>query len=350
MKRLLSILILLPIFSIAQREVVDSMTVVANTGQVIRFTQTNWYATAEADDSIFVRNTRTKKRALISQLSLPISTATAAALLLKANTSSIPTTTSQLTNNSGFITGITSGNVTTALGFTPYNATNPSGYISSVPAQTFASLTGKPTTLLGYGITDAITAATAASTYQPVGSYLTAASLVPYSTTAQANALYQPIGSGGAPAFINLAANFSNATVTQTPVTGWTIPVVAGKTYRIEIIAEYQTAALTTGGTIGYYMLTGAGTIRGTIEGDIAQTAVATGLKIPVRVCTTIGAVGSSLTTSAVGVINSPHGISSRVTFTCTSSGNLQVGWASEVAASAAQLNANSTLLYQALN
>lgn len=43
----------------------------------------------------------------------------------------------------------------TALGFTPYNSTNPSGYISSVPAQTFASLTSKPTTLSGYGITDA---------------------------------------------------------------------------------------------------------------------------------------------------------------------------------------------------
>lgn len=36
-----------------------------------------------------------------------------------------------------------------------YNSSNPSGYISAVPAQTFASLTGKPTTLSGYGITDA---------------------------------------------------------------------------------------------------------------------------------------------------------------------------------------------------
>jgi len=52
------------------------------------------------------------------------------------------------------LTGLTSGQVTTALGFTPYNATNPNNYISSVPAQTFASLTGKPTTLAGYGITD----------------------------------------------------------------------------------------------------------------------------------------------------------------------------------------------------
>lgn len=48
----------------------------------------------------------------------------------------------------------TSLEVTTALGFTPYNSTNPNGYISSVPAQSFASLTSKPTTIAGYGITD----------------------------------------------------------------------------------------------------------------------------------------------------------------------------------------------------
>lgn len=38
------------------------------------------------------------------------------------------TNTNQLTNGAGYITGISSGNVTTALGFTPYNSTNPSGY------------------------------------------------------------------------------------------------------------------------------------------------------------------------------------------------------------------------------
>lgn len=40
---------------------------------------------------------------------------------------------------------------------------NPSGFITSVPAQSFSSLTGKPTTLSGYGITDGVTS-TAVST------------------------------------------------------------------------------------------------------------------------------------------------------------------------------------------
>jgi hypothetical protein len=57
-------------------------------------------------------------------------------------------------DNSTYLTAITGANVITALGFTPYDSTNPSGYITAVPAQTFASLTGKPTTIGGYGITD----------------------------------------------------------------------------------------------------------------------------------------------------------------------------------------------------
>lgn len=60
----------------------------------------------------------------------------------------------QLTNGPGYITGINSSAVTTALGYTPYNATNPNGYITGI---SFANVSAKPTTISGYGITDAIT-------------------------------------------------------------------------------------------------------------------------------------------------------------------------------------------------
>lgn len=49
------------------------------------------------------------------------------------------------TNPSGYITGITSANVTTALGYTPYNSTNPSGYITSS-----GSITGSAMSLNGF--------------------------------------------------------------------------------------------------------------------------------------------------------------------------------------------------------
>ena len=43
----------------------------------------------------------------------------------------VPTNISAFNNDSGYITGITSSDVTTALGYTPYNSSNPSGYITS---------------------------------------------------------------------------------------------------------------------------------------------------------------------------------------------------------------------------
>jgi hypothetical protein len=46
------------------------------------------------------------------------------------------------TNPSGYISGITSSNVTTALGYTPYNATNPSGYITSSALSPYLPLAG----------------------------------------------------------------------------------------------------------------------------------------------------------------------------------------------------------------
>lgn len=57
--------------------------------------------------------------------------------------SDIPTDNNQLANGAGYITGITSTDVTTALGYTPYDSSNPSGYITSITS-------GDVTTALGY--------------------------------------------------------------------------------------------------------------------------------------------------------------------------------------------------------
>lgn len=55
----------------------------------------------------------------------------------------IPTNVSDLNNDAGYITGITSADVTTALGYTPYNSSNPSGYITGITSSDV-------TTALGY--------------------------------------------------------------------------------------------------------------------------------------------------------------------------------------------------------
>ena len=55
---------------------------------------------------------------------------------------SIPTKVSDLTNDSGYITGITSSDVITALGYTPYSSANPNGYTSNVGTITGITMNG----------------------------------------------------------------------------------------------------------------------------------------------------------------------------------------------------------------
>ena len=55
---------------------------------------------------------------------------------------------------SSVVSGTEATNWNTAYGWGDHSVV---GYLTSVPAQTFVSLTGKPTTLAGYGITDAAT-------------------------------------------------------------------------------------------------------------------------------------------------------------------------------------------------
>ena len=50
------------------------------------------------------------------------------------DTTVIPSKTSDLTNDIGYITGITSTDVTTALGYTPYNSSNPNSYVDATGA------------------------------------------------------------------------------------------------------------------------------------------------------------------------------------------------------------------------
>lgn len=61
---------------------------------------------------------------------------------------------SQFTNNSGYLTGINSSQVTTALGFTPYNSTNPSGYTTNTGTVTSVGGTG---TVSGLSLSGTVT-------------------------------------------------------------------------------------------------------------------------------------------------------------------------------------------------
>lgn len=144
----------------------------------------------------------------------------------------------------------------------------------------------------------------------------------------------------------------SSTIVTEVSIPEWQISVTAGKIYSVEIVSSYQTALTTTGGELGFFLSGGAaGSIIGSAEGYISTVSgTAPSNKGVINTISIADAAGSNIITTGVSAINTAHTFYANVIYTCTTSGTFNVGWASEVATSAAQINAGSTLLYQILN
>lgn len=135
-----------------------------------------------------------------------------------------------------------------------------------------------------------------------------------------------------------LLAAFSSTVTTPAEVTGWSVNLVAGKSYKVSVIANYQTVATNTGVFLGLAG-TAAGTFAGSMRGAISAAAVSTELARPVS------SMASSLLTTGVSAANTPHYLLADFIVNCTGSGTLQITFASEVASSAVQLNAGSVFI-----
>lgn len=72
------------------------------------------------------------------------------------------------TNPNGYISGITGTMVTNALGYTPYNSSNPSGYITSA-SLTWANISGRPTALSQFTNDSGFITSSSLSGYVPYG-------------------------------------------------------------------------------------------------------------------------------------------------------------------------------------
>lgn len=162
-----------------------------------------------------------------------------------------------LSNPSNFISSITNLDVITALGYTPYDSTNPNNYITS-------------SALSPYLLTS-----TAASTYQPIGSYLTTISGLNisllnndsnYLTSSTASSTYEPIITPGTTSqyyrgdktFQTLdkstigLGNVDNTSDSNKPISTATqnaLDLKANKTEVIPLIAKISTTYTVTGAT-----------------------------------------------------------------------------------------------------
>ena len=117
------------------------------------------------------------------------------------NVGSRPTNLSQFTNDlgnyGGWITGITSGNVTTALGYTPYNAASIGSasvnYASSAGLVAWTVVSGRPTNLSSF-----------TNDLGNYGGWITSsASISGTSSNITAYTINQSVGTGNSPSFVN---------------------------------------------------------------------------------------------------------------------------------------------------
>lgn len=150
---------------------------------------------------------------------------------------------------------------------------------------------------------------------------------------------------------ITLAALYQSTSVTRTDVTGMSFNVVAGKKYKIDLLGTYQSAALTTGGSIGFVLTTGTGTIQGVarMANSVASNALDSTATI-YAISSSNALAGSFLISNAQSIINTPHYVQAELIFTCATTGVFQLQFATEVAASAARLNAGLDMIVQLLN
>ncbi len=167
-----------------------------------------------------------------------------------------------------------------------------------------------------------------------------------------------PAGGGGSglslPTIYKLTLAHTNATTTPTTIAStiadvdWVHTLVAGKTYSFNIYGQYQTVGLGTGARLNLLGAGGlAGSVSGSMWGAIAQGTNATTLDAGLY--SFANAAGSFILTTAVNPINSPHDNGMDFLYTCTTGGTVAIHFATEVAASSAQMNIGSMLVVDEL-
>jgi len=177
-----------------------------------------------------------------------------------------------LTNPAGYISGITSLDVTTALGYTPYDATNPSGFITSAALSPY------------------LTSATAASTYVPLARTLTINGTTQDLSANRTFTVTSPDPAGWTTIVKSANQDVTNSTVPQDD-TDLQFSVVAGGHYMVEMNICYS-GNNATGDYLWRYAVS-AGTMKARGIAIIFTAAMAPGLQ-----AVTAGAPGTATTGS----------------------------------------------------
>jgi hypothetical protein len=282
-----------------------------------------------------------------------------------------PTSLSAFTNEPGYLTSITGSQVTTALGYTPYNATNPAGYTTNTGTVTSIATSGSVSglTLTGGTITTSGTITLGGSLSLTSLQITTGLGYTPYNATNPAgyttntgtvtSVAALTIGSAGVDATSTVANGTTTPVITLNLPTAsgtargllsssdWTVFNGKGNGTVTSIATAGSVSGLTlTGGTItssGTITLGGSlsltslqvttalgytpGTGNGTVT-SVSGTGTVSGLTLTGSFTTsgslTLGGTLSAVTSAVAGTGISVSGSTGAVTFTNTDLGSSQ--------------------------
>ena len=142
-----------------------------------------------------------------------------------------------------------------------------------------------------------------------------------------------------------LTADEPSTSTTRADVIGFTIPLLSGQRYLIELYGAIQTVATTTGASFGWRLSAGTCSVFGFLEASISVASEETELKAGVYAVSTSNTLaGSFMTSTGVSIINQPHQISSIINIVTSANCNLFLTFGTEVAGSTATLLTGSLI------
>ena len=164
------------------------------------------------------------------------------------NSTTIPTNTNQLTNGAGFITGITSSMVTTALGYTPYNSSNPNGYTSNTGTETGISVNSTSTSSSSYSYS----ATSSARTYTILSSSYSGSTFTINISVKSGFERYLLVRNTSSSNYTVVIGTVTVDSTTPTKVLtpSSTITIEAGKAVELGILGDRDTTTITVSGIL----------------------------------------------------------------------------------------------------
>lgn len=138
-----------------------------------------------------------------------------------------------------------------------------------------------------------------------------------------------------------LTADFNTTVVAVAQVPDFSLPITAGKRYKLKGLLHAQTVVTTTGIRVQLGLVSGGATSFGFMEAQMSNVPASTGLRVAVNVLDSVVGNNPQLATTTSGATN-PVSVEINIVVNCVEDGNIGFWFGSEIANSQATLKAGS--------